>query len=725
MTDSSPAQAAVSPARSNIPKPAPRQDRKDAEAATDVARSAAEARRSEREPLRRFLNRELSWLDFNSRVLALAGDGGMPLLERAKFLAIFASNLDEFYMVRVAGLKRQVAAGLATESSDGLRPQEQLDAIAAKAGTIASEHAALFRDEVMPALREAGVRILGWRDLSESARESLNRIFTETIFPVLTPLAVDSGRPFPYISNRSLNLAVLVSDPPMGRMHFARVKVPPSLPRFLPFLEERCFVPLEEVIAANLEQLFPGMQIVEHHTFRVTRNADLEIDDGASDLMEELEEELRRMRFSPAVRLEIEEGTPPHVVELLTAELDLREPDVHALPRPLDLSGLWGLYGIDRPDLKYPPYQPLTHPDLALTDDGGDIFELISDRDVLVHFPYESFTTSVQRFVEQAAADPDVLAIKQTLYRTSGSPVVSALIEAAERGKQVVVLVELKARFDESANITWARTLEQSGCHVVYGLTGLKTHCKLCLVVRREGDHLRRYVHVGTGNYDPTTARLYEDLGLLTADEEIGDEVSHLFNYITGYSRRKEYRSLIVAPDGMRDRLILMIEREAAISTPESPGKIMLKLNNLADDAVIEALYAASLKGVKIDIVARSICALRPGLKKLSKGITVKSCLGRFLEHSRIFYFQNGGDEEVFIGSADMMQRNLDRRVEALVKVKAPELRQQLKLVLDLALSDNASSWSLNSDGTWSRNETGDSPVALSLQEQLMQPEHA
>jgi polyphosphate kinase len=693
------------------------------ETAADVAQAAIVdgRRRQTTGAPPRLLNRELSWLEFNARVLALAESEEMPLLERAKFLAIFASNFDEFYMVRVAGLKRQAEAGLATESSDGLTPQEQLDAIGSKGAALAKRHAAVFRDEMMPALSAAGVRILEWKDLSPDAREHLNRVFLETVFPVLTPLAVDSGRPFPYISNRSLNLAVLVTDPTLGRMHFARVKVPPSLPRFLPCEEEGGFVPLEDVIAANLDQLFPGMQIVEHHTFRVTRNGDLEIDDGASDLMEELEEELRRLRFSPAVRLEIEEGMPAHILELLTAELDLGEPDVHALPKPLDLSGLWGLYEIGRADLRDTPHHPLTHPDLALTDDDGDMFEVIGDRDVLVHFPYESFVTSVQRFVEQAAADPDVLAIKQTLYRTSGSPIVSALIEAAERGKQVVVLVELKARFDESANITWARTLEQAGCHVVYGLSGLKTHCKLCLVVRREGDQLRRYVHVGTGNYDPTTARLYEDLGLLTADEEIGDEVSHLFNYITGYSRRKEYRSLIVAPDGMRDRLIELIEREAAQSTPDAPGHIMLKLNNLADDAVIEALYMASQRDVKIDVIARSICALRPGVKKLSRGITVRSILGRFLEHSRIFYFQNGGEEEVYIGSADVMQRNLDRRVEALVKVKSPELKQQLKFALDLSLSDNASSWSLGSNGTWSRNEAGDSPVELNVQQQLMQ----
>jgi polyphosphate kinase len=668
----------------------------------------------------RFLNRELSWLDFNARVLELAETPDMPLLERTKFFAIFASNLDEFYMVRVAGLQRQVEAGLTTKSADGLTPQEQLIAIAAKAEPLIQLHAKLFCEEIMPALSDAGVRIMRWADIPPDSRENLNRLFIERVFPVLTPLAVDSGRPFPYISNLSLNLAVLVHDPVLGRMHFARVKVPPSLPRFLPFAEQRAFVPLEDVIAANLDQLFPGMKIHEHHTFRVTRNADLEINDGAADLMEALEEELRKKRFSPAVRLEVEEGMPEHVLELLTTELELDEGHVQALPGPLDLSGLWGLYDIGPPQLKYSAYQPVTQSDLARAEDDGEMFEVIGDRDLLLHFPYEAFATSVQRFVEQAASDPDVLAIKQTLYRTSGSPIVSALIEAAERGKQVVVLVELKARFDESANITWARTLEQAGCHVVYGLAGLKTHCKLCLVVRREGERLRRYVHVGTGNYDPTTARLYEDIGLLTADEEIGEEVSHLFNYITGYSRRKEYRSLIVAPDGMREQVITLIAREAERSTDEEPGRIIMKLNNLADPAIIDALYAASQQGVKIDLLVRSICALRPGVKKLSRGITVRSILGRFLEHSRVLYFRNGGKEELYIGSADMMERNLDRRVEVLAKVKSPELGQQVKLTLELAFVDDVSSWTLQSDADWLRNDPGKANGRLSLQEQLM-----
>jgi polyphosphate kinase len=666
------------------------------------------------------LNRELSLLDFNGRVLSLAEDPATPVLERAKFLAIFATNLDEFYQVRVAGLKRQVEAGLMSRSADGLLPQEQLAEIAAKATKLTQRHAQLFVDALMPALARAGIEIVRWSDLGSDQRAELNELFTEKLFPVLTPLAVDSGRPFPFISNLSLNLAVLLRDAEGGRIHFARVKVPPSLPRFVSFSNPNVFVPLEDVIAANLDQLFPGMEVVEQHTFRVTRNADLEIDDGAADLMEALEEELSRRRLSPAVRLEVGLDMPEHVLELLVSELELSDRDVFTLPGPLDLSGLWTLHSMDRPDLKDEPFHPLTHPDLSLTDEEMDVFELIADRDVLVHHPYESFTTSVQRFVEQAAADPDVLAIKQTLYRTSGSPIVNALIEAAESGKQVVVLVELKARFDESANITWARTLEQAGCHVVYGLAGLKTHCKLCLVVRREGDEIRRYVHVGTGNYNPITSRLYEDLGLFTADPQLGAEVSLLFNFITGFSRNREYRSLIVAPLGMRERVIGMIDRETALSTPDRPGRIVIKVNNLGDPDVISALYRAAQRGVKVDLLARSICTLRPGIKKLSKGIRVRSILGRFLEHSRIFYFENGGDEEIYIGSADLMQRNLDGRVEAIAAVKSPALRTQLKFLLELAFSDNTSSWSLRGDGRWTHRTPDPKEPALDYQGQLM-----
>ena len=668
----------------------------------------------------RFLNRELSTVDFNARVLALAEDQSIPLLERAKFIAIFSSNMDEFFQVRVAGLKRQAEAGIRARSPDGLTPQEALSAIAAKVVPLAEKHARMFTDDVQPALDAAGMRVLRWRELEPAQRDELNAMFREKIFPVLTPLAVDSGRPFPYISNLSLNLAVLVRDPAASRMHFARIKVPPLLPRFVAFSEDRCFAPLEEVIAANLDQLFPGMEIVEHHTFRVTRNADLEIDDRADDLLEALEEELSKRRAQPAVRLEVEQTIPPHVLELLMSELDVDTQDVYTLPAPLDLSGLWSLHAIDRPDLKDEPYQPVTHPDLSLADEETSMFEVIADRDVLVHHPYESFVTSVQRFIEEAAGDPDVLAIKQTLYRTAGSPIVGALIEAAERGKQVVVLIEIKARFDESANIAWARTLEQAGCHVVYGVAGLKTHCKLCLVVRDDGGHLKQYVHVGTGNYNPLTARIYEDFGLFTADPELAAEVAHLFNYITGFSRDKEYRCMIVAPHEMRDRMMSLIEREAASATPERPGRIIMKMNNLSDEGIVNALYDASQRGVQVDLIVRSICTLRPGVKGLSKNITVRSILGRFLEHSRVYYFENSGNPQIYIGSADMMPRNLDTRVEALATVKSPELREHLKLVLDLALSDNSLAWCLDRHGRWSKLSAPVDEMRLDFQDQLM-----
>ena len=675
-------------------------------AAVDLAASNGLHPKELFKPRERFINRELSWLDFNERVLELAENPDLPLLERAKFLAIFASNLDEFYMVRVAGLKRQVDAGITSRSADGLTPREQLAKISEKAVPLVTRHAQLF-EEVgrCPDWPRTGVPVLRWAELDGSQRAKLDAMFTESIFPVLTPLAVDPGRPFPYISNLSLNLAVTIKDRSSGQSHFARVKVPPLLPRFISTVANGPFVPLGDVIAANLDQLFPGMEVVETHTFRVTRNADLEIDDGADDLLEALEEELRKRRFSPAVRLEIERTMPEHILELLMTELEVEPSDVHSLPGPLDLTGLWGLHEIDRPDLKDEPFKSVPVPALASVEDDVEIFDVIKRDDVLVHHPYESFTTSVQRFIEQAAADPDVLAIKQTLYRTHGIPIIDALIEAAEAGKQVVVLVEIKARFDEHVNIRWVRALEQAGCHVVYGLVGLKTHCKLCLVVRREGGKLRRYVHVGTGNYNPATARIYEDLGLLTSDAKLGAEVSDLFNYLTGFSRNKRYRTMMVAPHGMRKRMIRLIEREVRHTSEESPGRIAMKLNSLVDPQVIDALYKASQQGVQVDLVIRGICSLRPGVPGLSDNIRVRSIVGRFLEHSRIFYFHKGGSDEVYIGSADMMQRNLNGRVETLVKVKAPELKKKLKGLIDLALEDNGSSWSLEVDGSWARVE--------------------
>ena len=688
-----------------------------------VAPSRPRASAPRAQPQHRYLNRELSWVDFNARVLALAEDHTTPLLERVKFLSIFASNLDEFYMVRVAGLKRQEAAGLATRSADGLLPREQIALISQKVASLVERHARLFTGELMAELAAAGIRILRWQELTEQQRREFDDLFQEKIFPILTPLAVDPGHPFPYISNRSLNLAVSVCDPVAGRTHFARVKVPPLLPRFLTFSRDDCFVPLEDVIAANLGLLFPGMQILEQHTFRVTRDTELEVDDdGAEDLLRALEAELTRRRFSRAVRLEVEESMPQHLLQLLMRELQVEASDVFSLPAPLDLSSLTEIQAIDRSMLKDEPFQPVTNSDLISTDDSPvDIFAILRNKDVLVHHPYDSFTTSMQRFVEQAAEDPDVLAIKQTLYRTSGqSPIVDALIEAAESGKQVVVLVEIKARFDEIANINWARTLERAGCHVVYGLVGLKTHSKLCMVVRREGEFLRRYVHIGTGNYNPTTARIYEDIGLLTADETLGADIGALFNYLTGYSRQATYRSLVVAPYEMRDRVIAMIEREAALTSDAEPGRIAIKLNHLVDEAVIDALYDASKAGVKIDLLVRGISAVRPGVPGLSENISVRSILGRFLEHSRIFYFRNGGDEEFLIGSADMMHRNLDRRVEALVRVEAPELKQRLKKILDLAFADNRSAWTLDEHGEWHPPQPPAGETGVSLQLDLM-----
>lgn len=673
----------------------------------------------------RFINRELSWIDFNARVLALAEDESTPLLERAKFLAVFATNLDEFYMVRVAGLKQQIAAKLSTRSPQGMTSRDQIAEISVKVRPLVERHAQIFCDELMPALAKEGIEVLRLRDVDARGRRELDGMFRDHIFPVLTPLAVDPGHPFPYISNLSLNLAVQVRDrrDGDGKTHFARVKVPPVLPRFVSLSAAGAFVPLEDVIAAHLDRLFPGMEIVEHHDFRVTRNADLDVDDdGAEDLLVLLEEQLAKRRFSPAVRLEAESSMPPHVLALLMRELEVDEAAVHRLPGPLDLAGLWALHAIDRPDLKDDAFRPSPHRAMTEHDDGAtDVFAVLRRKDLLVHHPYDSFASTVERFIEQAAADPDVLAIKQTLYRTSGdSPIVQALTEAAEAGKQVVVVVEIKARFDERANIGWARTLEKAGCHVVYGLLGLKTHAKLCLVVRQEDEGLNRYIHVGTGNYNPRTARIYEDLGLLTSSERIAGEVNHLFNYLTGYSLRPDYRSLIAAPQGMRERLIGLIQREADRSSEESRGRIAMKINSLVDESVIDALYSASQAGVDVDLLVRGICCLRPGIEGLSNNIRVHGILGRFLEHSRIFYFHNGGEHELFIGSADLMQRNLDRRVEVLVQVESSALRKELVDLLALGLADNTSAWRLEGDGAWTKLEPDTEEDAINLQEELM-----
>ena len=663
-------------------------------------------------PDARYINRELSALDFNERVLAMAEDADAPLLERVKYAAIFASNLDEFYQVRVATLRRQQIAAPSLLSIDGLDPGTQLDRIAERAGSLAIRHAKLFTRELKPRLARAGIRVQRWRQISsDDVKAALTAHFVERVFPVLTPLAVDPGHPFPYISNLSLNLAVWLRDPSDRRSKFARVKVPPLLQRFLPTDDASTVVPLEDVIAANAELLFPGMEILANYPFRVTRSADLEFDDDtADDLLRALEAELRRRRFSPTVRLEVDRRMPAHIVDLLTRELQLSEQHVHRLGGPLGLADLWALVGLDRPELKYPPFLPAPPHDVVRDQEGDvDMFATLDRHDLLVHHPYDSFAGSVQAFVEQAAADPNVLAIKQTLYRTSGeSPIVDALMAAAADGKQVVVLVEIKARFDEQANIAWARRLEQAGCHVVYGLIGLKTHCKLALVVRNEPDGIRRYVHVGTGNYHPTTARLYEDVGLLTADPALAADVSHLFNMLTGYSRRTAYESMLVAPLDLRQRMIAMIDGQAERAAAGQPARIVMKMNGLVDEGIIDALYSASRAGVPIDLIVRGICGLRPGVKGLSERIRVRSILGRFLEHSRIYRFGEGEDEEIWIGSADMMHRNLDRRVEVLVRVGDPDHRARLRAILELALEDGTA-WRLAADGEWTQlpSDTG------------------
>jgi len=662
-------------------------------------------------PADRFLNREMSWLDFNARVLELAEDPGLPLLERAKFVAIFAGNLDEFHMVRVAGLKRRQSTGLSVRSADGLSPREQLELVTGRVRELVDRHARCFRDGLRKELDAAGIRIAHWEAVAEADRERLHGYFRQQVFPILTPLAVDPAHPFPYISGRSLNLAVLVREPGTELDRFARVKVPNNLPRFVAVGrdgEEMTFLPLEDLISAHLPQLFPGMEVVQQHLFRVTRNADLEVEeDRDEDLLQALERELARRRFGPAVRLEVAETMDPDVLELLVRELGVGAADVQHVPGLLDLSALWALYDLDRPDLKDPPFVPATHPRLAEGETPASVFATLRAGDVLVHHPYDSFATSVQRFIEQAAADSKVLAIKQTLYRTSGdSPIVDALIDAAEAGKQVVVLVEIKARFDEEANIEWARALERAGCHVIYGLIGLKTHCKVALVVRQEGDRIRRYAHIGTGNYNSKTARTYEDLGLLTADDAVGADLTDLFNALTGYSRRTHYRRLLAAPHGMRSGIVERIERESEHARSGRPAGIRLKVNSLVDEAVVDALYRASRAGVPIDLLVRGICALRPGVPGLSETIRVRSVVGRFLEHSRVLAFAGGGAPEYWLGSADLMHRNLDRRVEVMVRVDDPLAQHQLADVFDRLIDDGAATWELRSDGTW-RRRTG------------------
>jgi polyphosphate kinase len=657
-----------------------------------------------------FLNRELSWLDFNARVLALAADPTAPLLERVKFAAIFASNFDEFFEVRVAALRAQVAAGVNSRSTDGLRPAAQLSLIHSAAAQLADRHASLFRDVLVPELSHAGIDLVDWAALSDDDRDGLDLLFRDRVFPVLTPLAVDPGHPFPYISNLSLNLAVMMHDAESGLRRFARVKVPPLLPRFVGLPDGRRWLPIEELIAAHLGQLFPGVVIDACFAFRVTRDTDLDVDEEeAEDLLEAIETELRRRRFGRAVRLEIASAMPADMQFMLVDELELDADAVVRIDGPLDLTGLWTLVAIDRPDLKDEPWMPRTPAALHSTDGPLDFFEVIRSSDVLVHHPYDSFSASVEAFIEAAAADPDVLTIKLTLYRTSGnSPVVKALIDAAEAGKQVAALVELKARFDEQANIGWARKLERAGVHVVYGLVGLKTHTKVTLVVRNEGAvGLRRYVHIATGNYNSTTARIYDDLGLFSADPELGDDISRLFNALTGLGRMPSFERLVVAPTDLRPRIRELIANEHP-TAERGPGRIRMKMNSLVDEEVINALYDASQAGVSIDLIIRGICCLRPGVPGLSENIRVRSVVGRFLEHSRVWEFGHGGANETtawFIGSADMMPRNLDRRVEAVVPILDERLQTRLSGILDLLLTDNRLAWNLDSNGGWRKIE--------------------
>jgi polyphosphate kinase len=656
------------------------------------------------QPESRYLNRELSALDYFARVLALGADPSVPLLERVKFLAIFSQNLDEFFQVRVSGLREQLDAGLRTTSPDGLDPREQLQAIRARVEPMVARQAAIFTEELAPALDENGVGFCDWEELSDADRAYLDEVFDDRVFPVLTPLAVDPAHPFPYISNLSLNLAVLVRDPATGEERFARVKVPPLLPRFLALRDNERFVPLEQVIAAHLDILFPGMEIVEHHPFRVTRDADFELSDDAEDLLEAMELILRRRtRFGQVVRLEVDGKMSNEVLELLCRELELTDTDVYVVDAPLDLSGLWGLYGLQKAELKDEPWVPQTQPSLTRTDAPLDVFQVLRQGDVLVHHPYDSFATSVEAFVEQASRDPQVLAIKQTLYRTAGpdTRLVRSLIRASEQGKQVVALVELKARFDEQANIERAQLFEEAGIHVVYGLVGLKTHAKILLVVRQEPDGIRRYCHVGTGNYNPKTATTYEDIGLMSADPDLGADLTELFNYLTGYSRQGDYRKLVVAPVTIRPELLKRIEQQAELGPA---GRITMKMNSLVDPEMIDALYTASQAGTPIDLVVRGICCLRAGVPGLSETIRVRSIVGSFLEHSRIYRFgPDARSAEYLIGSADLMPRNLDRRVEALVPVTSEPLRERLAEVLSIDLADDTLAWELDADGAWHR----------------------
>ena len=678
-------------------------------------------------PPDRFFDRELSWLKFNKRVLELAQDEDIPIIERATFAAIFASNLDEFFMVRVAGLKRRIDTGIAVTSPSGLSPRQQMRAISEQAHRLQDEHAHYVVDHILPDLAKENIKLLGWDKLTIAEQERLSKYFRQQVFPVLTPLAVDPAHPFPYISGNSINLAVLVENPASGKSHFARVKIPDNINRLVPvddMTEDEAdevrygFITMENLIIAHLESLFPGMIIKEARSFRVTRNEDIEVEeDDAENLLNAIEKELLRRRFGPPIRLEISDETSPFLSQLLADQMGVTPEEVYRLPAPLDATVLFELGGIDRPDLKFRPFVPTTNRQIAQVESSRaqDIFAAIRERDILLHHPYDSFSTSVQAFLAQAAADPKVLAIKQTLYRTSSnSPIIDALIDAAHAGKQVLALVELKARFDEDANIAWARKLERAGVHVVYGIVGLKTHCKLSLVVRQEADGLKRYCHVGTGNYNPKTARQYTDLGLLTCDPVVGQDMTRLFNQLSGYAPKSSFHRLLVAPRTVRSGLIQRIRREEDAARAGKEAWIKIKVNSIVDEKTIDALYRASQAGVKSDIVERGICSLKPGVPGLSENIRVRSILGRFLEHSRIYAFANSdgpqigegpiAGPEVWIGSADLMHRNLDRRVEALVRITAPEQIDELIKYIDLQMADTTSSWHMEPDGTYVRH---------------------
>jgi len=668
-----------------------------------------------------YINRELSWLEFNARVLALSRDPSVPLLERCKFLAIFTSNLDEFFMVRVATVQDALEAGRLPSTPDQLRREEVLDRIAERVGELTAEQSRIWHEEVKPELAGAGIEVVGFGDLTAQERRVLDERFDREVYPVMTPLAVGPGLPFPYISGLSLNLGLRVRDPVNGETRFARVKVPPRLPRLLPAGDR--LVPLEDVIGGHIERLFPGMEIVETTCFRVTRDADFSISDESDDLIGAVEAQLRRRRFGHVVRLEVEESAPDALVEGLRDALEVGERETYRMPPPLDFTSLWALAGLDRSELRDPRWEPRTRPRLR-PEEGErlDIFAVIRDGDVLVHHPYDDFTTSVERFVEQAVEDPAVLAIKQTVYRTSGdSPIVPALMRAAEQGKQTVCLVEVQARFDEERNIQWARALERAGVHVVYGLSGMKTHAKLALVVRREGDRVRRYVHIGTGNYNPATARLYTDLGLFTCREDLAEDVADLFNHLTGFARPPSYRKSLVAPQHIRDGVIREIERVVAAHTPESPSRVVMKMNSIIDGPVIQAIYRASQAGVQVDLIVRGIAGLRPGVAGVSDNVRVISIVGRFLEHARIFAFTAQGRTTYWIGSADMMARNLDNRVELMAPVEDPVACEEIQAVIDLQLADTALAWELAPDASWHRIEPEPEEAPLNSQEALME----